>query len=130
MARYTRELDPDRVYLSVPTRPPAVSGVLPAGEETLIEAHQVFLGEGLPVELMVGMDSTDFAATGDVAEDILAITSVHPMRRASLEDLVRKAGADWGMVEGLLRRRKLRRLEFAGEDFYVRNLETPADRSA
>jgi wyosine [tRNA(Phe)-imidazoG37] synthetase (radical SAM superfamily) len=71
-----------KAYIAIPTRPPAESWVKPASEKTVNQAYQVFsksLGRS-KVEYLIGCEGSDFAFTGNVEQDILSITSVHPMR--------------------------------------------------
>ncbi|GAB6136737.1 radical SAM protein [Thermococcus prieurii] len=125
IADFLAELKPDKAYIAVPTRPPAEKWVEPAKEETINLAYQLFserLGER--VEYLIGYEGNAFASTGNVVEDILSITAVHPMREEALRELLRKNNADWGMVEELLEEGKLIRLNYRGEAFYMRALKS------
>jgi len=124
IADFLAELKPNKAYIAVPTRPPAENWVEPAKEETINLAYQLFsecLGEGR-VEYLIGYEGNAFASTGDIAEDILSITAVHPMREEALRELLEKNNAEWGVVEKLLEEGKLIRLEYRGETFYMRAL--------
>ena len=125
IADFLEELNPDRAYIAVPTRPPAEKWVGPASEEVINIAYQLFserLGER--VEYLIGYEGNAFASTGNVVEDILSITAVHPMREEALRELLRKNNADWGVVERLLEEGKLIRLNYRGETFYMRALKS------
>ncbi|NJE62242.1 radical SAM protein [Thermococcus sp. 21S7] len=124
IADFLAELKPDRAYIGIPTRPPAEPWVEPAGEETIHVAYQLFserLGEER-VEYLIGYEGNAFASTGNVEEDLLSITAVHPMRDEAVRELLRKAGAGWDVVEGLIRDGKLIELEYGGRRFYMRAL--------
>jgi len=126
IAEFLSRLDPDVAYIAVPTRPPAEPWVRPAREETINMAFQLFaeaLGEDR-VEYLIGYEGNAFAFTGNVEDDILSITSVHPMREDALRELLRKANADWGVVEKLLDEGKLIELEYNGRRFYMRRLRS------
>ncbi|WP_297551338.1 radical SAM protein [Thermococcus sp.] len=125
IADFLGELKPDRAYIAIPTRPPAEKWVEPADEETINLAYQLFnerLGER--VEYLIGYEGNAFSSTGNVVEDILSITAVHPMREDALRELLRKNNADWSVVEGLLREGKLIRLNYRGKTFYMRALKS------
>ncbi|WP_297073382.1 radical SAM protein [Thermococcus sp.] len=125
IADFLAELKPDRAYIAIPTRPPAEKWVEPADEEIINLAYQLFserLGER--VEYLIGYEGNAFASTGNVVEDILSITAVHPMREEALKELLRKNNADWSVVEGLLREGKLIRLNYRGGTFYMRALKS------
>ncbi|AFL94703.1 hypothetical protein CL1_0495 [Thermococcus cleftensis] len=124
IADFLAELKPDKAYIAVPTRPPAEPWVEPAKEDMINLAYQLFserLGEGR-VEYLIGYEGNAFASTGNVEEDLLSITAVHPMREDAVRELLRKAGAGWETVERLIREGKLIELEYDGKRFYMRAL--------
>jgi wyosine [tRNA(Phe)-imidazoG37] synthetase (radical SAM superfamily) len=123
VAAFLAEIGPVVAYLSVPTRPPAEGTVAPPSEETLARGYDAFVAAGLATELLIGYPGDAFAFTGDVEEDLLSITAVHPMREEAVAALLAKAGADWGAVERLLDAGLLAAVEFAGRKFYVRKFE-------
>ncbi|MBC7260504.1 MAG: radical SAM protein, partial [Chloroflexi bacterium] len=63
-----------------------------------------------------------FAFTGDVEEDLLSITAVHPMRQDAVSDFLAQAGADWSVVQTLIAQEKLIETEYGGQKFYMRRL--------
>ncbi|HDD60278.1 MAG TPA: radical SAM protein, partial [Euryarchaeota archaeon] len=63
-----------------------------------------------------------FASTGNVREDLLSITSVHPMREEGVDELLRKADAGWDTVEKLVNKGELVKLVYEGKRFYMRKL--------
>jgi wyosine [tRNA(Phe)-imidazoG37] synthetase (radical SAM superfamily) len=114
----------DKAYVAIPTRPPAEEWVKPAKEETVNAAFQVF-SEGLGVdrvEYLIGYEGNAFAFTGRVEEDLLSITAVHPMRKEAVKEFLKKADADWRVIERLLKEDKLIELEYEGNQYYMRTL--------
>ena len=112
----------DKAYIAIPTRPPTEKWVKPAKEETINRAFQVFsekLGADR-VEYLIGYEGNAFAFTGRVGEDLLSITAVHPMRNEAVKEFLRKANADWAVVEKLQREDKLVELEYEGNLYYMR----------
>jgi len=122
IASFLAELQPDVAYIAVPTRPPAERWVKPASEEALNAAYQIFSELLSHVELLIGFEGEDFAYSGDVERDILSVTAVHPMREDALRALLRRAGADWSLVERLIETERLRVVEYKGGRFYLRHL--------
>lgn len=114
----------DRAYISVPTRPPTEGWAGPVREDVLAEAFQVFSSKLGPkrVEYLIGYEGNAFASTGEVEEDLLSITAVHPMRKEAVEEFLKKAGADWNVIKSLLRESKLVELDYRGNTFYTRRL--------
>jgi wyosine [tRNA(Phe)-imidazoG37] synthetase (radical SAM superfamily) len=114
----------DKAYVAIPTRPPAEKWVKPAKEETVNAAFQVF-SERLGVdrvEYLIGYEGNAFAFTGRVEEDLLSITAVHPMRKEAVKEFLKKADADWRVIERLLKEDKLIELEYEGNQYYMRTL--------
>ena len=122
IADFLAQLRPARTYLSVPTRPPAEDWVRAPGEEVIIRAHQIFQERVDQVEYLIGYEGNAFAFTGDVEEDLLSITSVHPMREEAVSKFLTQAGSDWPVVEGLIDRGQLVETNYEGRNFYMRKL--------
>ena len=124
IAAFLAELRPNKAYIAIPTRPPAEKWVGPASEETINLAYQLFserLGSDR-VEYLIGYEGNAFASTGNVVEDILSITAVHPMREEALKELLERNNADWDVIESLLKDGRLIRLNYRGDTFYMRAL--------
>jgi wyosine [tRNA(Phe)-imidazoG37] synthetase (radical SAM superfamily) len=114
----------DKAYLAIPTRPPTESWVTPAKEEALNAAVQVFskkLGANR-VEYLIGYEGNAFSFTGRVEEDLLSITSVHPMREEAVKEFLKKANSSWSIIEKLMLEDKLVELDYAGIVYYMRKL--------
>jgi len=121
-------LNPDKSYLAIPTRPPAERWVRPANEEALNMAYQVFQKKLNVVEYLIGYEGSAFAYTGNVEDDILSITSVHPMREEGVTELLSKADSNWDTVNRLIEEEKLVEIEYMGKKFYLRKLSNVYDR--
>ena len=122
IADFLSELKPDRVYISIPTRPPARRGIMPASEEKINMAYQILSNKLSNVEYLIGYEGNAFAFTGDVEEDLLSITSVHPMREDAVREFLSKAHSDWSIIERLIGENKLIETEYGGKRFYMRRL--------
>jgi len=123
IADFVAELNPDKSYLSIPTRPPAEKWVRPATEPVINRAYQIFSEKAIDTEYLIGYEGNAFAWTGNVEEDLLSITSVHPMREDAVQAFLAKAEANWRVIEQLLHEKKLRKLEYRGNTFYMRALK-------
>ena len=107
-------------YLGVPTRPPAVADVRAPDEVALGRAWHILSRRLDTVELLTGYEGDDFAGRGRPDEDLLAITSVHPMREDAVRALLSRSGGDWSVVVDLLRRGALVETNYAGHAYYLR----------
>ncbi len=120
-ASFISGIEPHTAYISIPTRPPAEVWVKPPDEEVVNEAYQIFRGLLERVECITGYEGNLFTYTDDVQEDILGITSVHPMRKEGLMEMLSKSGKDWGVVEGMISRGILKEVEYNGTKFYLKS---------
>ena len=119
---------PQKSYLAIPTRPPAEPYAYPATEAALNLAYQTFCERNLAVEYLIGYEGNAFAWTGNVAEDLLSITAVHPMRDDAVQAFLHKAGVGWDVLDHLLAQQQLRILDYQGHTFYARALRRPAEK--
>jgi wyosine [tRNA(Phe)-imidazoG37] synthetase (radical SAM superfamily) len=109
-------------YLSIPTRPPAEKHVKPADEHAINSAYQVFKDKSIDVEYLIGYEGNAFAFTGDVEGDLLSITSVHPMRKEAVDEFLKKANGNWGVITKLTAENKLVETKYKGNLFYMRKI--------
>lgn len=128
LASFLGELGPRIAYLSVPTRPPAEPDVEPPPEAVITQAFQLVRAQVAHVELLIGYEGNAFAATGALAEDLLSITAVHPMREDAVQAFVSKAGGDMSAVDSLIEQGLLARTSYDGSRFYIRRLQSGASR--
>lgn len=124
-ASFIAGLAPQTSYLSVPTRPPAERIVAVPPEEMVNTAYHTFAERSLAVECLLGYEGNAFAFTGNVEEDLLSITAVHPMRADAVDILLAKAGSDWAVVEKLIDDGRMVELTYRGRRFYMRRLCAP-----
>jgi wyosine [tRNA(Phe)-imidazoG37] synthetase (radical SAM superfamily) len=122
VAGFVARLKPSVAYLAVPTRPPAEDWVRPPGEDLLNRAFQIFREKIGRVEYLIGYEGNAFSSTGNLEEDLLSITSVHPMRGDAVGELLGRAGADWPSVQRLVSRGDLAEAEYGGHKFYLRSI--------
>lgn len=122
IAGFLAELKPDKVYIAIPTRPPTEKWAEPASEQAINMAYQTFSRKLSDVEYLIGYEGNAFAFTGNVEEDLLSITSVHPMREEGVNEFLSKADSNWSVVEKLIEEGKLTETEYRGNKFYMRKL--------
>jgi wyosine [tRNA(Phe)-imidazoG37] synthetase (radical SAM superfamily) len=120
IADFLARLRPVKAYLSIPTRPPAEKWVRPPSEAIISQAYRILQGRIDRVGCLMEYEGNAFALTGDVVEDLLAITAVHPMRKDAMQDFLERAGANWSIVETLIAEDQLSETEHGGQKFYKR----------
>ena len=120
IASFIVQLNPFTAFLSVPTRPPSERYAEPVSEEKLNIAWQIFREAGITTELLTDFEGTDVGITGNIYEDILNITAVHPLREDALQELLEREKSDMKIVESLMREGLIRAINHDGRNFYLR----------
>ncbi len=122
-AQFLGEINPNVSYISIPVRPPARKDAKKPGEEAINKAYQIFSDSLNNVEYLIGYEGNAFSFTGNIEEDILSITSVHPMREDAVEDFLKKANADWKALYELIDKGKIREAVYNDKKFYIRSFK-------
>ena len=121
IGQFLARLQPDIVYLSIPTRPPADKNIRRADPETINIAYQIMKSYVDKVELIIGYEGNAFSFTGDIRKDILNITSVHPMRLEAINAFLHQKITDWTLIEKMLENGELVQTEYEGQIFFMRS---------
>nr|QNO47934.1 GTP 3',8-cyclase [Methanosarcinales archaeon ANME-2c ERB4] len=84
------KIEPDRIYINVPIRPPAESWAVPPDKETIALAHAI-LGDDSVVDI-VAEETGEFSIEGftNPEDAILAIIRRHPMREEQVIETLKK----------------------------------------
>lgn len=69
---------------------------------------------------MIGYEGNAYRFTGNVEEDILSITAVHPLREDAVNKLLTRSNANWNLIKKLIAEEKLIEIEYIGKNFYLR----------
>ena len=120
---FLQKLKPGKCFLSVPIRPPAEGWVRPASEYRLGLGYHMLCEKGIAAELLIGYEGSEFARTGDPEEDLLSITSVHPMREDAVEKFLKETGGGKELLDRLLKEGRLLEKVYGRNRFYLRSLE-------
>jgi len=123
------ELQPLKSYLSIPTRPPAEPGITPPSPDALQQIIKICSAQISFMNLLFETEVGEFISTGDLAEDILSITAVHPLREEALRTMVSMAGGTWSVVEELLAAQKISSIEYRNERYFLRHSKKFPGRS-
>lgn len=122
VADFLAQLKMAKSYISIPTRPPAESWVKSPDEGIINRAYQIFSKKLERVEYLIGYEGNAFAFTGNIEEDLLSITAVHPMKWEAVRELLCRAKTDWQVIDKLIAQAKLVEKEYDGKKFYMRSL--------
>ena len=101
-ARFIREIDPSKAFISIPVRPPMEERFRIPSPSALGRAFEIFSSTGMEVEMLQDYEGDAFTSTSDVRTDILGITSVHPMGADAMRHLLSSSGAGWDLVEQMV----------------------------
>lgn len=120
VADFLSTITPSKAYVSIPTRPPAEDWVRLPDEHAINRYYQIVSGAVEGAEYLIGYEGNAFAATGDVAGDILSITAVHPMREEAVNEVLDRTDADWDIIQSLIDRELLIESSYEGHSYYLR----------
>jgi len=120
-ASFIALLKPQKAYLSIPTRPPALKEIKAVSEEKLTEVWRIFQKVGLKSELLTGFEGTNAGFTGNAFEDILNITAVHPLRDDTVVRLLKENRTDFSVVNSLVAQGLIKGVKHEGKIYYIRN---------
>lgn len=123
------ELQPLKSYLSIPTRPPAEPGITPPSPDSLQQIIKICSAQIPFMDLLFETEVGEFISTGDLAEDILSITAVHPLREEALRSMVSMAGGTWSVVEELLTTKEISSIVYRNERYFLRHFKKLPERS-
>ena len=129
VAEFLACLNPEKAYLSIPTRPPAEPWVRPAAEAAIHQAFLILAAAGNSVELLTGYEGSSIGYTGNIEVDLLSAAAVHPLREEAVKELLALANADWSVVDGLLARHKLFEAAYGNHRFFVSRPDDMCERS-
>ena len=121
IAEFITVLKPAVAYIAIPTRPPAEQ-IEPATEQTINAAYQTFRERLDWVEYLIGYEGNAFACTGDIQDDLLSITAVHPMREDAVAEFLKRTGAGSEIVQGMIEKGDIVELGYQGKKFYMRKM--------
>ncbi|MBA3072699.1 MAG: radical SAM protein [Anaerolineae bacterium] len=121
LTNYLQELQPFKSYLSIPVRPPAESWVKAPDNESIRIILDVIQQELPFAEVLFDQENADFESTGNMVDDILAILAVHPIYENALRSMLKKAGADWSIIEGLLKAGTISTIQYRDKLFFISN---------
>lgn len=109
-------INPDRVYILTPIRPPAEHWVEPSSAETILKAQGI-IGESVSVaELETGQFG--LGEFSDARQAILEIGSRHPLRGEQAAE-IEIAFSDAGIVRQMLDAKELVRVDYNGEEYLL-----------
>ena len=120
VSEFIKRINPGKAYLAIPIRPPSEESVNPTDSEKLNMAWQIFKNNHINTEFLTGFEGTDAGFTGNIYDDILNITAVHPLRQDSLIKLLNNDNADFRVVKSLIRQRLIRSTIYNGHKYYLR----------
>ena len=119
LSLFLGQINPETVYLAIPTRPPSVKRVTPPNEKKISTCYYILKTNINHVEYLTGYEGNNFGYTGNVENDILNTASIHPLREDAIIEMLRKAKMDWETVEKLINQKKLVETEYNSKNYYV-----------
>jgi len=131
VVEFLRRVRFSKLYLAIPTRPPAEPWAKPTSEERLVAVYQI-LSERLGdrVELLTGYEGPGFMVSGDPVVSLLNILSVHPMRLDYAYRLLERSGLDAeSTVRRLVENGEVKLVRYREYRFIVRSFPQKPSRA-
>ncbi len=119
-AELVSSVNPSIAYISIPTRPPAISTVTAPNENIINDGYQIFIENNLNTELILGFEGTNTGFTGNAIEDIINICTVHPIREDTMMELLKKDDAGIDVLDSLVYNQYVKKINYKSETFYLR----------
>jgi wyosine [tRNA(Phe)-imidazoG37] synthetase (radical SAM superfamily) len=109
-------INPNRVYVLTPIRPPAESWVRPSDPERILKAQEI-IGKAIPV---AGLETGQFGLTefSNARQAILEIGSRHPLRREQAIEIEKKFPIS-GVVKKMLNNKELISVNYNSEEYLL-----------
>ncbi|MFW6035165.1 MAG: radical SAM protein [Halothermotrichaceae bacterium] len=120
ISQFVKKLAPEISYLSIPTRPPAEGYAVSPSPEFINLAFNIFKRANIKVEYLIGYEGNEFASTGDIVEDVLSISAVHPLKEEAVDELINKCEGSWSDIDRLVFDKKLFEVEYENSKYYIR----------
>jgi len=116
---------PSKAYILVPSRPPAESSVKRASKASLSSAVRIIRSiSETDVECITGDEKEEgFFFTESIADDLLSISSVHPVREDIIDELLKKRKAEKSIITELLDQGRLIEFIYEGKKFYRKSMQ-------
>ncbi|MEM3238054.1 MAG: radical SAM protein [Thermoplasmata archaeon] len=116
-------LDPDISYIAIPIRPPSESWVIPPSEKIINYAYQVFREKVKKVEYLIEYEGNEFSTADEFEQNLLSIVSVHPMREDAIFKFLSKYNKNIEDIENLINEKKIMKVEYQNNNYYIRRLK-------
>jgi len=129
ISEFLMKIKPRTAYLAIPTRPPAEKQIEHPDEDTIIRVYQILSEKMANVEYLIGYEGNTFSFTGNTEEDLLSITSVHPMRKDAVREFLNRANASWEVIEKLMQEDKLAEVTHDSKKFYMRKFSRSKNKT-
>ncbi len=123
-AKFIKKLQPRHSYLLIPTRPPAELWVQPPEEQIVTEAYHIFKEYCPKVTLLIDFPADKIPVTSHLEDEILALTSVHPLRQIEVNQMIKDAKSEDTIIERLIKENKLIKTDYNGYTFYLRKFSS------
>jgi len=121
LAGIVKGINPEKAYLAIPIRPPAEKYVKLPDAEKLNLAWQTFNKMKIKTEFLTGFEGTNAGYTGNIYEDILNISAVHPLRKDTLLKLLQNDSAGYSVINSLISQHLIKSVTYRGNKYFIRD---------
>ena len=120
-AEFIKNINPDKAFLLIPTRPPAEDDVTAPDLKTKSISFQIFSSLIKNTYILDYNEGVNFSFSSEAEKELLSILSVHPMRQDAVKEFLIKSNSSWDLIKLLINEEVLRTEEYSGNTFYLIN---------
>ncbi|RJP66177.1 MAG: radical SAM protein [Ignavibacteriales bacterium] len=118
VGNFLKKFRSDKSYFTIPTRPPTESFATAPDRKTLDQLSD-YIEKNIPnSETLFSPESNSFYAAGEIEDEILGITRVHPMREESLLKLIKDMGGNKETLLQMIIHNQLQKIFYQDKFFY------------
>jgi wyosine [tRNA(Phe)-imidazoG37] synthetase (radical SAM superfamily) len=118
LTREIAALGPAAAWVAVPVRPPAESWVSAPASSRLNRALDIFMRRIPVVRTLIHHSPMRWRPIDAQTQQLLAMSSVHPLRESELAEVLRASGGTWAVVDALVRQERMEAVTYDGQRFY------------
>jgi wyosine [tRNA(Phe)-imidazoG37] synthetase (radical SAM superfamily) len=120
-SNFLKEIPVEKAYISSPVRPPTEKWIEPASKRSMRTIYRIMNDVLDNVELLNVPEEPELSRCVDLEEEILAITSVHPMSEVKLIPLIEDLGCGKKTLESMVERGLIDRVYYDDQIYLKRN---------
>ena len=93
---------------------------IPSTMKVMVSFKEKFEEKFENLEYLIVPEGDDFSFTGNLENDLLSITAVHPMNENAVTRFLSESGKNWTYIQKMIDRGQLAQVDYKGTKYYLR----------